>query len=88
MFSGVIVYRGEKFLIQVSNLLFNRFNLFLECGKLLSTECCRFFVDEGGLYFEEHDYRTWKLFCENTPKNPEVLILANMILGPKSDSRL
>ena len=35
----------------------------------------------------ESDCHTWNIVCENTPKNPEVIILANVILGPRSDLR-
>ena len=53
-----------------------------------SAECLRRFLGDGGLYCVESDCNTWNTVCENTPKNPEVRILANVILGPKSDLRL
>ena len=54
----------------------------------LSIECRRWFLGEGCLYSVESDCNTWNIVCENTPKNPEVIILANVILGPKSDFKL
>ena len=53
-----------------------------------ATECLRRFLGNGDLYFEESYCNTWIIVCEKTPKNPEVMILANVILGPKSDLRL
>ena len=53
-----------------------------------STECLRCFLEDGGLYCVDSDCNTWNIGCENTPKNPEVIILANVILGLKSDLRL
>ena len=36
----------------------------------------------------ESDCSTCNIVGYNTPKNPEVMTLANVILGPKSDLRL
>ena len=47
-----------------------------------------FFLGDGGLYCVESDCNLWNIVCENAPKYPEVLILANVILGPKIDLRL
>ena len=54
----------------------------------LSIDCRRRFLENGGLYCVESDCSTWNIVCENTPKNLEVIILANVVLGPKSDFRL
>ena len=54
----------------------------------LSTECQRRFLGDGGLFCAEADCNTWNIVCENTPKIPEVIILANLLLGPKSDFNL
>ena len=54
----------------------------------MSVECLRRFLGEGGLYCVESDCFTRNIICENTPKNPEVIILSNAILAPKSDFRL
>ena len=54
----------------------------------LSTECLRRFFGDGDLFCVESDYNTWSIVCERTPKNPEVIILANVILGPKYDFKL
>ena len=54
----------------------------------LSTECLRRFLGEGGLYCVESDCNTWYIVCENTPKNPELIILANVIFGSKSNFKL
>ena len=50
----------------------------------LSTECLRHFIGDDGLYCVESDCNTWNIVWEIIPKNPEVMISANMILGPKS----
>ena len=39
-------------------------------------------------YFVESDCNTWNIVCEITPKNPEVKILADVILAPRRDLRL
>ena len=54
----------------------------------LSIECLGRFLGEGGSYIVESDCRTGNIVCGNTPKNPEVIILANVILGPESDFKL
>ena len=54
----------------------------------LSIECLRRFLGDGGLYCVESDCSTWYIVCDITLKNPEVIILANVILGPKIDFRL
>ena len=54
----------------------------------MPTECLRRFLGDRGLFCVESDCNTWNIVCENTPKNPEVIILANVILGRKSDLRL
>ena len=54
----------------------------------LSTECFRLLIGDGGLYCVEPDCNTWNIVRKNTPKNPEVMILANVILGPRRDLRL
>ena len=54
----------------------------------LSFECLRRFLGDGGLYCVESDCSTWNIVCENTPQNPEAIILANVILGRKSDFNL
>ena len=54
----------------------------------LSTECLCRFLGDGGVYCVESDCKTWNIVCEKTPENPEVIILANVTLGPKSDLRL
>ena len=54
----------------------------------LSTEFLRRFLGAGGLHGLESDRNTWNIVGENIPKNPEVIILAIVILGPKSDLRL
>ena len=41
------------------------------------------FLGDGGLYCAESDCSTWNTVSENTPKSPEVIIFANVILGPK-----
>ena len=43
------------------------------------------FLGDGGLNCVEWDCSRWNIVCENTPKNPEVIFLANVILGPKCD---
>ena len=80
-------WRGE-FLIEIFKLLCNYFNSCCECGWQLTIECRRRFLSEGGLYCVESDCSTWNIVRENTPKNPEVMILANVILAPKSNFRL
>ena len=56
---------------------------------LLSTEYFRHSFYRGGWFFcEESDLSAWKNICENTTKNSEVMILANVILGPKRALRL
>ena len=54
----------------------------------LSTECRRRFLGERGLFCVESDCNTWNIVCGITPKNPEVIISANVILGPESDFNL
>ena len=54
----------------------------------LSTDCLLRFLGDGGLYCVELDFNTWNIVWENTSKKPEVMILANLILGPQSDLRL
>ena len=55
---------------------------------LLSAECFRRFLREDGLYCEESDWSTRNIVFEYTPKNLEVMIFGNVILGPKSALRL
>ena len=54
----------------------------------LSIECLRRFLGDDGLYCVESDCSTRNIVCENTPKNPELIILANVIFGPKNDFEL
>ena len=54
----------------------------------LPTEFLRRFLGNGDLYCMESACNTWNIVCENTLRNPEVIILANVMLGPKSDFNL
>ena len=51
-------------------------------------ECFRPLLGDGGLGRAESDCNTWNIGGENTPENPEVMILANVIMGPRRDLRL
>ena len=77
----------ENFLWKFSNFcVINSFHcesVECSCGQSV----LRFFLGDSDLNCEESDCNTWNIVYENTPKNPEVIILANMILGPKSDLR-
>ena len=46
------------------------------------------FFGEVSLFCVESHCNTWKIVCDKTPKRPEVIILANVILGPKSNITL
>ena len=54
----------------------------------LSTECLLSFLGEGCFYCLEPVCNTWNIVCENTSKNPEFVILANVIFGFKSNLRV
>ena len=75
-----LLYSGEEnFLYKFSKFLCNRYKPVCECGVQLSTESFCLVFGDGGLYWNESDCNTWNIVCENTPKNPEVVIKAIVI---------